>query len=195
MADSKSDYKKNNFNLNDFLPSKMKGEFLESLNSNLFNRYLTKDEFDHIVGVIGDADPNESVNTQIKEPTAFRQNNQLQPVISKKIGSENHFMSFEDFMTRIARTGVDTEQFDKWGATTQFNWAPPIDMDKIINYRDYYWDSNISDNKKPEYITIKNQINWSEVRFNQSVKSIRDVIEPIKVQSNTATVLSFLISL
>lgn len=184
MADKNSDYKKNNFNLNDFLPTTNKGEFLESLNKNLFNRYLTKDEFDHIVGIIGDTDPNDSINKQIKERTTFRQDNQLQPVVSQKIGSVNNFMGFEDFMTRIGRTGVDTEKFDEWGNALQFNWIPPIDLDKIVNYRDYYWDSVTNPiHSAPQYITIKSQKNWSAARFTQAVKSIVDVIGTTTVDS------------
>lgn len=182
MVDKKSDYTQKNFNLNDFLPSQNKGEFLESLNTNLFNRYLTKDEFDRIVGLIGDPDPNEKVSTQIKEPTPFRQDNQLQPVVSQKIGTENHFMAFEDFMTRIARTGVDTEKFDQWGEAMQFNWVPPIDMDKIVNYRDYYWNSNvIGATDTPQYITIKSQKNWTNARYNQAIKSILEMVPTVSV--------------
>lgn len=182
MVDKKSDYKQKNFNLNEFLPAQNKGEFLESLNTNLFNRYLTKDEFDRIVGLIGDPDPNEKVSTQIKEPTPFRQANQLQPVVSQKIGTENHFMAFEDFMTRIGRTGVNTEKFDQWGETMQFNWVPPIDIDKIVNYRDYYWNSNETGASDiPQYITIKSQKNWTEARYKQAIKSVLELVPTVAV--------------
>lgn len=182
MLDKKSDYKQKNFNLNEFLPAQNKGEFLESLNTNLFNRFLTKDEFDRIVGLIGDPDPNEAVSTQIKEPTPFRQANQLQPVVSQKIGTENHFMAFEDFMTRIGRTGVNTEKFDQWGESMQFNWVPPIDMDKIVNFRDYYWNSNETGaGDIPQYITIKSQKNWTEARAKQGIKSVLEMVPTVAV--------------
>lgn len=184
MADNNSDYKKTNFNLNDFLPETNKGEFLDSLNKNLFNRYLTKDEFDHIVGIIGDADPNDKVTKPIKERTAFRQDNQLQPVVTEKIGSVNHFMGFEDFMTRIGRTGVDTEKFDQWGNALQFNWVPPIDLDKIVNYRDYYWNSTANpDHAIPQYIVIKSQKNWTAARYVQALKTIVDITGVVPVES------------
>ncbi|QDJ96482.1 hypothetical protein Xoosp13_296 [Xanthomonas phage Xoo-sp13] len=161
---------------------------MDSLNKNLFNRYLTKDEFDHIVGIIGDADPNDKINKQITERSSFRQANQLQPVVSKKIGSINHFMSFEDFMTRIGRTGVDTDKFDEWGNALQFNWVPPIDMDKMVNYRDYYWDSLVNrDHSIPQYITIKSQQNWSAARFRQSLKTLVDVVGLTNVASANAS--------
>lgn len=184
MADKNSDYKKNNFNLNDFLPESNKGEFLDSLNKNLFNRYLTKDEFDHIVGIIGDADPNDRINKQIKERTPFRQANQLQPVVTEKIGSVNHFMGFEDFMTRIGRTGVDTTRFDEWGNALQFNWIPPIDLDKVVNYRDYYWNSTRNPvHNIPQYIVIKSQKNWTSARYIQALKTIIDISGTITVDS------------
>lgn len=177
MNDKTSDYKKNNLNLNDFIPRTNRGELLESLNKNLFNRYLTKDEFDHIVGFIGDVDPNDKINKPIKERSSYRQDNQLQPVITGKIGSVNNFMGFEDFMTRIGRTGVDVDKFDEWGNALQFNWVPPIDLDKIVNYQDYYWDSNIGKNQTPQYVTIKSQKNWAKARYIQSLKTITEVVE------------------
>ena len=184
MADKNSDYEKSNFNLNDFLPETNKGEFLDSLNKNLFNRYFTKDEFDHIVGIIGDADPNDRINKPIPERTTFRQANQLQPIVSQKIGSVNHFMSFEDFMTRIGRTGVDTDKFDEWGNVLQFNWIPPIDLDKIVNYRDYYWHSTRNpDHSIPQYIVIKSQKNWTAARLEQGLKTVIDIAGTIPVDS------------
>lgn len=182
MTDKNSDYKKKHLNLNDFLPHVNKGDLLDSLNKNLFNRYLTKDEFDRIVGLIGDADPNNAVYKPVSERDSFRQNNQLQPVISQKIGSVNHYMGFEDFLTRIERTGVDTERFDEWGNVLQFNWVPPIDLDKIVNYRDYYWNSTSNpDHNIPQYITIKNKSNWARARYEQSLKTVIDVMPSSEV--------------
>jgi hypothetical protein len=183
VVDTKSDYKKKNFNLNENLPLQNRGNFLDSLNHNLFNRFLTSDEFDHIVGLIGDADPNERVSTQIKERTNFRQDNQLQPVVTKKIGTVNHFMTFEDFMTRIGRTGVDTEKFNEWGNLMQFNWMPPIDIDKIINYRDYYWENSGTNSSYPQYIVIKNQKNWTEARATQGIRSIVEISDGTAVSA------------
>lgn len=185
MADKNSDYNKKHINLNDFLPGANKGDLLESLNVNLFNRYLTKDEFDRIVGLIGDIDPNDSINKPITERTPFRQNNQLQPIITQQIGSANHYMSFEDFLTRIGRTGVNTEKFNEWGNALQFNWIPPIDLDKIVNYRDYYWNSISNPNHTiPQYITIKNKKNWATARYVQSLKTAVDI-------SDTVTLLGY----
>lgn len=192
MTDKNSDYNKKHINLNDFLPSANRGDLLDSLNKNLFNRYLTKDEFDRIVGLIGDDNPNDSIHKPIPERTPFRQNNQLQPIVSQKIGSVDHYMGFEDFLTRIGRTGVDTERFDEWGNVLQFNWIPPIDLDKIVNYRDYYWDSNRNkDHAIPQYIVIKNKKNWANDRYNHSLKTIIDLVPPktpIKYVEATKTV-------
>lgn len=188
MVDSKSDYKKSFFNLNSALPEVNKGDFLETLNENLFNRFLTPDEFDHIVGLIGDADPNERVSTQIKEQTPYRQNNQLQPVVSHKVGTVNHFMTFEDLMTRLGRIGVDTEKFNEWGNAMQFNWMPPIDIDKIINYRDYYWNTKSGTGlfDQPQYVVIKNQANWSAARSAQGIRSIVEISGSTSVVSYDA---------
>ena len=54
---NKSDYKnKTRTDLNKLIPAYVKDDTLETLNNNLFNRYLTKDETRHVVDLIGDED-------------------------------------------------------------------------------------------------------------------------------------------
>jgi hypothetical protein len=179
-----SDYKKPRTNLNDFLPEQNRSAFLKNLNENLFNRFLTKDEFDHVVGIIGDADPNSPLK-QIKESTAYRQSEQLQPIASVQVGSENNYLSFEDFLKRLSRLDVDTSKFDQWGRTLQFNYVPPVDIDKIINYQDYYWNAD-DVNDLPDYITVKNQKNWALARSIEFKKAITKVQQafPVVITDN-----------
>jgi len=146
-------------------------KILEGFNHNLFNRFFTKDEVRRIVGIVGsDADSTDDIH-QIIEPTAYRQDNQLQPVVSTKVGNIDWFLSFQDFINRLQLLGVDTDRFDEWGSSLQFNWVPPIDFDKLINYQDYFWNSDAI-NDPPQYITIKNQTTWVEGRTTGILRSI-----------------------
>src|SRR5690606_27537565 len=104
------------------------------------------------------------------EQNSYRQQNQLQPVSYAKIGNKENYMSFEDLLTRLETLGVDISKFDEWGNALQFNWVPPIDLDKIINYQDYFWESNGFDD--PEYIVIKNLITWAHARATLAKKTI-----------------------
>ena len=130
---TKTDYTKKNFNINDHLPEVIKSEYLTNLNDNLFNRFLTKSEFKRNVGIVGV--PGNSDSNQIKENNSFRQANQLQAVISATLGTEDYFMSFEDFQTRVERLGIQMDDFATWGQSQHFNWVPPIDIDKLVNYK------------------------------------------------------------
>ena len=171
-----SDYTKPRTNLNDFLPAQLQSAFLKNINENLFNRFLTKDEYQHVVGIIGDADANNPLK-QIIESTVYRQTEQLQPVASVTVGSETTFLTFQDYLQRLSRLDVDVTQFNEWGKTLQFNFAPPIDIDKLINYQDYYWNApNIND--VPDYITIKNEATWTSARSTEYKNTITGINLP-----------------
>jgi hypothetical protein len=176
-----SDYKKPRTNLNDFLPAQNRSAFLQNVNENLFNRFLTKDEYDHLVGLIGDSEASNPLK-QIVEPTAYRQLEQLQPVVAAQIGSETPYMSFPDYLQRMSRLDVDVNDFAQWGSTLQFNYVPPIDIDKLVNYSDYYWDSPIS-NDIPDYITIKNQKNWTLARSNEFKKTLTKIATSYSIKT------------
>jgi hypothetical protein len=163
-----SDYNKTRTNVNDLLPTIFKSKVMESVNENLVNRYLSKSEFEHVDGIIG---AQNGTTAQVKEATAFAQQFQLQPVVHEKLGTIDWFLTFKDLLNRLSRLGVDISKFDEWGSSLQFNWVPPIDLDKLINYQDYYWDSASFDDI-PQYVTIKNQFNWAQSRFKQIKKAV-----------------------
>ncbi len=175
MSDRKnlSDYNKPRTDLNKLLPEyNLKGaKILEGLNENLFNRFLTKDEVERIVGIVGSNESATQASNQIQEPDAYRQANQLQPIAYAKVGNVDWLMSFVDFMNRLEQLGVDISRFNEWGRSLQFNWVPPIDLDKLINYQDYFWDSAGFDDQ-PQYVTIKNQCTWVQSRLTQILRSV-----------------------
>ena len=179
MSDSKnlSDYTKPRTDLNKLLPgyNLLDAKILEGFNHNLFNRFLTKDEVRRIVGIIGSDEGSTDDISSIIEPDPYRQANQLQPIIYNKVGNVDWFMSFRDFMNRLSLLGVNIDRFNEWGNSLQFNWIPPIDLDKLINYQDYYWDSTEVDDP-PQYITIKNQCNWVDGRLTQQMRSVTNAL-------------------
>lgn len=169
---NKSDYTKAFMDLVHLLPEPYQSDTNISLFSNLFNRYLSKQEVDKVAGYIGKGNSSAIVKRQIKEKDVHRQAFQLQPILYDKIGSIEHMASWKDIQHELERLGVDLEDFANWGATQKFNWAPPIDINKIINYRDYYWDSET--NELPQYITVRNKcstatsrVTWWESIMNQ----------------------------
>jgi len=154
-----SDYTKNNTDFYDLLPEIYQKGVSRSVFNNLFNRYVTKPELIHKDGYVGIGNPNATIQRQLQEPTPNRQAYQLQPILSNKIGTVDHMMSYEDILSELRHMGVDTNKLDEWFTPQKFNWVPPIDIDKVLNYIDYYWYNPDAPNDQPQYFTIKNICN------------------------------------
>lgn len=153
--DINSDYTTNSTDLFQLLPEVFGSNTNRSVFSNLFNRFLSKDQTQQVVGYIGQGNPNAAVVRQIKEPTVHRQAFQLQPLMYSKIGTIEYIDSWYDILNELDRQGIDISQLPTWGNTLEFNWVPPIDINKIVNYRDYYWYDEFSPSSQPQYVTVK----------------------------------------
>jgi len=162
-----TDYTKNNINLFDMLPSRHKTNFNRSLFNNTFNRALTKTELTYVSGNIG----NTTVN-RLSEDSPHRQAFQLQPLVSAIVSTVDYTLSFENLLNELSMIGVDTSVYNQWGDTTVFNYAPPIDTDKLINYLDYYWVDSTTANPIPQYITIKNIENTIQALIYQKEREL-----------------------
>ena len=156
MADN-SDYTKPRTNLFDLLPEVYQSDTNRSVFENLFNRFLTKQETKRVSGYIGDGNPNAVVKRQIQEFNVHRQAYQLQPILYNKIGSVEWMSSWKDLLNEAERLGIDPEAIQEWLSLLQFNWAPPIDIDKLIHYQDYYWYDEDNPSSKPQFITIRSR--------------------------------------
>ena len=152
----------------DLLPNVFKSDVNRALFENGFQKFLTKPETRDVVGIIG-----ETTNTdqRLKESQPQRDARQLQPMVYNKIGEVEQVMSFKDMMNELERVGVDISRMAEWCKADQFNFAPPIDLDKISNYRNYYW---LGDTQ-PQYVTIKNRANQLEVIITQAFADNADL--------------------
>jgi len=166
VAENKTDYTKPRMDLLKLLPEPLQSDVNLSIFDNIFNRYLTKQEIEKVAGYIGRGNPNALRSRQIHEQDVHRQAYQLQPIPYNKIGSVEHMTSWVDMQKELERLGVDIDQFSQWGATQKFNWVPPIDINKIINYRDYYWVDSEDPNSIPQYITIRSTCSTATAKFN-----------------------------
>lgn len=151
MTTNRSDYNKPRFNINSFLPGQLKNELSTSLFDNLHNRFLTKSETVYQRGSIGRPSTNNS--DRFEESDVYRRAYQIQPHIQIESDSKTKLFNWIDVVNRCRQLGIDFDRYSEWGKVKQFNFAPPIDPDKLINYRDYYW---VEPNTQPEYITIRN---------------------------------------
>ena len=151
----KSDYNDPRTNLFERLPEVFRSQTNEAVFENVFNRFLSKPQIELVDGFAGEGFNNANQDRQIVEPTPHRQAFQLQPLMYAKVGSTNHMASYVDVLNEISRYGIDDCRLPLWGNTLQFNWAPPIDIDKLVNFRDYYWYDVDDPTSSPQYITIE----------------------------------------
>lgn len=169
MPLNNTDYNKKFMDLYDALPEVYRSNTNRSTFYNLFNRFLTKQDVRKVAGYIGEPNINAIVRRQIEEPTLHRQAYQLQPILNASIGSVPHMASWKDIEKELERLGVDIDRMDEWGSIQVFNWIPPIDIDKLINWQNYYWDGDPGE--EAEYITIRNQcsVATSQVTFWENI--------------------------
>jgi hypothetical protein len=70
----------------------------------------------------------------------LRSRYQLEPgVVSKENGKIDSFYDYLDFKNQIKFFGNTEERDALVTSQTHYSWNPPIDWDKFVNYREYYW--------------------------------------------------------
>ena len=68
---------------------------------------------------------------------------QLEPgVIYRNHDKIENFYDYIDFKNQLKFFGNTDERDDKITSQQHYSWNPPIDWDKFINYREYYWAPN-----------------------------------------------------
>ena len=171
LANNKSDHDKPFLDINKFIPEVYRSGVGTSVFDVAFNRHLTKDDTTRITGFIGESNANAVVDRRIKEETPHRQAFQLAPTMVATVGTEETALSFKAFQQQLALMGVDPDRIDQWGSTLQFNWVPPINIDMLVNYQDYFWRPT-DPTAQPQYLTIENQCN----KATSKVKSYENML-------------------
>jgi hypothetical protein len=70
----------------------------------------------------------------------LRSRYQLEPaVIEKNHGNVEKFFDYLDFKNQLKFFGNTNERDDKITKQVHYTWNPPIDWDKFVNFREYYW--------------------------------------------------------
>ena len=147
-----TDYAHPTLQLNELLPSVNQSEASNSILSTLFQRWLTKPNLTNVAGTIGFA--RTPIAGIIQETTPYRQAYQLHPTFYCEQGDQKRITDWNDILRKIAFTGVDPLEYDQWGSTTAFDFRPPIDFDKFVNYSSYYWVNEVDTVEQPNYVTI-----------------------------------------
>ncbi len=145
-----------NINLYNYLTSVFQSDVNQSLMTQGFNRFLSTDNTTHIAGYIGQTNAQQTISRQIVESTPERQAYQLAPTAITYFGAQTSTLSYDSFATQLDQMGVAISNQQYWGSTSQFNWIPPVNIDMLANYQNYYWYSPTETRAEPQYITIEN---------------------------------------
>ncbi len=188
---NKSDYRDPRTNLFELLPEVFQSQTNESVFEDVFNRYLSKPQIELVDGFAGEPFNNAVQQRQIVEPTPHRQAFQLQPLLFAQVGSVNHLASYVDILNEIGRLGIEQCRLPLWGNTLKFNWSPPIDIDKLVNFRDYFWCNTDDAADPPQYITIENPCIEATQRveaFQETIDTFGDLQAVVGLGTNSITI-------
>ena len=85
-----------------------------------------------------------TTDVYVQESTADRQNYQLEPtVVYKSDGNTVDFASqYIDAVNEISSQGGSSIKHDRLWEQDSYAYVPPINHDKFVNYRQYYWIAN-----------------------------------------------------
>jgi len=140
MSKSSKDYVYDNLDVFDHVPEYLRNKLNSSFSRNLFDKFLTKEEAIPVYGIAGSKSVNDTDTRPILSQTnTERKINTLIPLIYAKSGVEENVFSFSDVINKAKLLGINVAEFSDWGSCQSFNFAPPIDIDKFINFSSYYW--------------------------------------------------------
>lgn len=150
-----SDHKQPSTSITELLPEVYRSEVNTAVMGTSFDRFLTKDDSTRVAGYIGQGNPNALISRQVKEATPHRQAYQLTPTMVSTVGTETSALSFNAFTSQLGLMGVEINRLPDWGSTLKFNWVPPVNIDMLVNYSDYYWVPSVRGDI-PQYLTVEN---------------------------------------
>ena len=117
-----------------------------SVNRNFFEstieQLFSKSNIENIQGFIGTPRNITSNTVFIEQPAPNREYYSFDPVVTTVdavSGKPNNYTFYEDFLYDLRSKGALTDNHDRLFKTNQYSYAPPVDLDKLINYQDYYW--------------------------------------------------------
>lgn len=188
---NKSDHAKNSIQIQKLLPDVYESPISEAWYETTIDRTLSKDDTTHVSGYIGDRNTTAIQSRRITEVDPHIDAFQLEPVMAWSFGPTSNILTFDSSLTKLQALGTPLADAPVWGNVQQFNYAPPINIDMLINYTDYYWVT--SDGSLPQYYTIENPCRKAQAKaevFSASLqnKGSRTVITNIDVAENKISV-------
>ena len=126
------------------LPEINQTDTLKKFFSATIDHLMQPEDVEFLTGYIGSKPSyyNSTTDYYVSEPTVERSNYQL-PVtaisVNTQTGMTNNIMFYDDIVNQLAFDGANIDNPSRLFDQEYYSWAPPIDMDKLINYTKYVW--------------------------------------------------------
>ena len=126
----------------DFLPEVFKTETNSKFLGGVFDPLIQPGVLEKTVGYIGRryGKTYKSSDIYLDSDETLRSRYQLEPsVLIRKNDKVQNFYDYIDFKNQIKFFGNELENDSLITEQEHYSWNPPVDWDKFVNYREYYW--------------------------------------------------------
>ena len=127
------------------LPQILRTNTLDKFFQSTVDQWFSEDNTSKITGYIGRKNPKSFKPDQdffLPEPDYTRQNYQLEPALTTKdidTAEITNALFYDDTIKTLSIEGSNVDNHNRLFKSKAYSWAPPIDIDKFINYENYYW--------------------------------------------------------
>ena len=134
----------NNIKTSKFLPSVFQTELNKNWLDSTLDQMVSKGPLEDLNGYIGSRGGKHAVSTDTylepKFHKALRTKNQLKPGVISYDNSNNvtNMITFDDIAHSI-NDNFATYNYNAAYASSLYSFNPPVDIDKLVNYRNYHW--------------------------------------------------------
>ena len=115
-------------------------KFFASSLDHAFQPQISEELTGYIGGITSYYDPIRDF--YLAEPNDTRANYQLTPILVSRNLKSNELQNqlyYDDLINYIRFKGGNTDNHNRLFEQEYYSWLPPIDIDKFMNFRDYFW--------------------------------------------------------
>jgi hypothetical protein len=126
----------------DFLPQVFKTDFNDKFLSASLDPWIQPGVLQKTVGYVGKryGKTYRGSDVYLDDDDTLRSRYQLEPaVIYKKNETVEKVYDYLDLKNILRFFGNTEDRDDKFSDQPHYSWNPPIDWDKFVNYREYFW--------------------------------------------------------
>jgi alpha-tubulin suppressor-like RCC1 family protein len=130
--------------LSSFLPEVLQTDILKKFFAASGDFLFQQENVETLYSYIGQKPAwyNAQTDKYVNEPTASRQNYQLEPgAVSRDpaSGTINSVMCYDDLLNKLRFQGALTDDHNRLFEAEYYSFGLPIDIDKLLNFQNYVW--------------------------------------------------------